>query len=37
MDFYEYQDESRKTWIFDHNQDFIRGVLGLCGESGGNR
>ena len=34
MNFYEYQDESRKTWIFDHNNDFIRSVLGLCGESG---
>ena len=34
MDFYEYQDESRKTWIFDHNNDFIRSILGLCEESG---
>ncbi len=34
MDFYEYQDESRKTWIFDHNNDFMRSVLGICGEAG---
>ena len=34
MKFNEYQDESRKTWIFDHNNDFIRSVLGLVGESG---
>ena len=34
MDFYEYQNESRKTWIPDSKNGFIRSVLGLCGESG---
>jgi NTP pyrophosphatase (non-canonical NTP hydrolase) len=34
MNFYEYQEESRKTWIFDHNNDFMRSVLGICGEAG---
>ena len=34
MNFNEYQDESRKTWIFDHKNDFMRSVLGLVGESG---
>lgn len=34
MDFNEYQEESRKTWLFDHKNDFIRSVLGLVGESG---
>ena len=34
MKFNEYQEESRKTWIFDHKHDFIRSVLGICGEAG---
>lgn len=34
MNFNEYQDESRKTWLFDHKHDFIRSILGLVGEAG---
>ena len=34
MNFYEYQDESRKTWLFDYKYDFTRSVLGLVGEAG---
>ena len=34
MNFNEYQKESRKTWIFDYNNDFMRSILGLVGESG---
>ena len=33
MDFNEYQNKSRKTWITD-KYDFIRMILGICGESG---
>ena len=33
MNFNEYQDESRKTWI-KNKMALIRSVLGLCGESG---
>lgn len=34
MTFKQYQKKSRETWIFDHNNDFIRSILGLVGESG---
>jgi len=34
MNFNEYQNESRKTWLFGHKHDFIRSVLGLFGEAG---
>lgn len=33
MNFNEYQDESRKTWI-GGEKGFIRSILGLIGESG---
>jgi NTP pyrophosphatase (non-canonical NTP hydrolase) len=34
MDFIEYQKESRKTWKVNYNNDFIRAILGLVGETG---
>ena len=34
MNFIEYQEKSRKTWLFEHNNDELRAVLGLVGESG---
>ena len=34
MNFEDYQNKSRETWLFNHQNDKIRAVLGLVGESG---
>ena len=34
MDLNKYQIESRKTWLLNYNNDEIRAILGVCGESG---
>lgn len=33
MDFNEYQSKTQDTWLFNQH-DFIRIILGICGESG---
>ena len=30
----DYQNRSRETWLFNHNHDELRAVLGLSGEAG---
>ncbi len=34
MKFNEYQKKSQETWIINGEYDFIRTILGLCGETG---
>lgn len=34
MNLDQYQNESRKTWLFNHKNDEVRAILGLVGESG---